>query len=372
MSNTTDTHENARIVLFSGGTALNPTARQLKQYTARTLHLLPPFDSGGSSAELRRHWPIAAVGDLRSRLLALADETRPCAAARAALLARRLPEVLAADTAADAVLSVWLDEASTLGDDDNWSWLCAQLASLIATLPESFERAGASFGNLMLAAAMVRGGETLSGASDQLAQALQARGQAHAVVDANLHLGARLADGRVLIGQHQLTGKEHAPVSSRIIDTWLNQGLDHKQAGHCTISENLASAIRGAALIVYGPGSFHSSLMAQLLPQGVCTAIAQSRARKVYVPNLGDDPELFDCPPAQALELLLARLRHDQPDAADVLDTLLIDPSQRPHFAAAAGCVSTPLATPDGRAHDPDALARALLNLLPGERTSRL
>lgn len=105
MSNTTDTQKNARIVLFSGGTALNPTARQLKQYTARTLHLLPPFDSGGSSAELRRHWPIAAVGDLRSRLLALADETRPCAAARAALLARRLPEVLAEDTAADAVLS---------------------------------------------------------------------------------------------------------------------------------------------------------------------------------------------------------------------------------------------------------------------------
>ena len=64
-----------RLLFFSGGTALNGLCRFLKAYTHKSIHLMTPFDSGGSSAQLRRAFNMPAIGDLRSRLLALADET---------------------------------------------------------------------------------------------------------------------------------------------------------------------------------------------------------------------------------------------------------------------------------------------------------
>ncbi len=372
MSKATDRHQGARIVLFSGGTAMNPTARQLKQYTAQTLHLLPPFDSGGSSAELRRHWPIAAVGDLRSRLIALADDTHPTAHLRAQLLDQRLPESDLGH-ALPSLLKTWADEALALNDGDpDWTWLCVQLRTFVRSLPPGFELAGASFGNLILAAGLIVGHEDLPTVSERLAHALHARGQAHAIVDANLHLAARLANGQCLIGQHQLTGKERSPISSPIVETWLNQGLDNIQPGQCEISATLATVIRRADLIVYGPGSFHSSLMAQFLPTGVCAAITASRAHKVYVPNLGHDPELLGCSPDDALHMLTSRLRDGSASNTPAIDSILVDTARRGDFPCDAPCINAALATADGKTHDPTQLAQALLELLSGPFTSRL
>ena len=64
-----------RILFFSGGSALRKPSRVLKQYTHNSIHLITPFDSGGSSARLREAFGMLSVGDLRNRLLALADET---------------------------------------------------------------------------------------------------------------------------------------------------------------------------------------------------------------------------------------------------------------------------------------------------------
>lgn len=68
-------HLGPRILFFSGGSALNGISRRLKQYTFNSMHLITPFDSGGSSQTLRQAFDMPAVGDLRSRLMALADES---------------------------------------------------------------------------------------------------------------------------------------------------------------------------------------------------------------------------------------------------------------------------------------------------------
>ena len=66
-----------KIVFFSGGTALREVASCLTQYTKNATYLITPFDSGGSSAVLRQAFSMPAVGDLRSRLISLADRTSP-------------------------------------------------------------------------------------------------------------------------------------------------------------------------------------------------------------------------------------------------------------------------------------------------------
>jgi hypothetical protein len=63
------------ILFFSGGTALNKLSTRLKTFTHNSIHLVTPFDSGGSSAKLRKSFDMPAIGDLRSRMVALADET---------------------------------------------------------------------------------------------------------------------------------------------------------------------------------------------------------------------------------------------------------------------------------------------------------
>ncbi len=56
-----------RILFFSGGSALNGLCKALKHYTHNSTHLVTPFDSGGSSAELRNAFNMPSIGDLRSR-----------------------------------------------------------------------------------------------------------------------------------------------------------------------------------------------------------------------------------------------------------------------------------------------------------------
>ena len=54
---------------------MRSVSRELKTRTWRSVHIVTPFDSGGSSARLRTALGMPAIGDLRNRLLALADES---------------------------------------------------------------------------------------------------------------------------------------------------------------------------------------------------------------------------------------------------------------------------------------------------------
>jgi len=64
-----------RVLFFSGGSALRHLSSILTKYTYNSIHLITPFDSGGSSASLRRAFKMLAIGDIRNRLMALADQT---------------------------------------------------------------------------------------------------------------------------------------------------------------------------------------------------------------------------------------------------------------------------------------------------------
>ena len=62
-----------RILFFSGGSALRKTSEELVYYTHNSIHVITPVDSGGSSAVLRDALQMPAIGDIRNRMMALAD-----------------------------------------------------------------------------------------------------------------------------------------------------------------------------------------------------------------------------------------------------------------------------------------------------------
>jgi uncharacterized cofD-like protein len=116
-------------------------------------------------------------------------------------------------------------------------------------------------------------------------------------------------------------------------------------------------AIAAADQVVLGPGSLFTSVLATAVVPGIRDALSATRARKVYVCNLHQqDPETSGYDAAAHVAALLAH--GIEPDVG------LGDPEAIPTGEVPIPWVERPLARPDGLAHDPARLARALQELL--------
>ena len=282
-----------RLLFFSGGTALGPLSRTLIDYTHNSIHLITPFDSGGSSAELRRAFGMPAVGDLRNRLMALADHSVKGNPAVARLFAYRFPK-----DARNEDLRGRL-KAMSQGDDDRVAAVPDPFRKLIRThlrffqkaMPDDFDLRGASIGNLVLAGGYLNNDRHLDPVIFLFAKLAEVRGLVRAMVNADLHLAARLADGRLLVGQHLLTGREVPPLTSRIDHVFLTENKKAPRPVRPDIRHKIRELIQEADLICYPMGSFYSSLVANLLPLGVVDSVAARDCPKVFIPNTGRDKE---------------------------------------------------------------------------------
>lgn len=306
-----DPAHGARILFFSGGTALRGLAPVLAERTHRSRHIVTPFDSGGSSAELRDAFRMPAVGDLRNRLMALADMSVPGNREVHDLLAFRFPwesEQLALSKLLDVMVA---GQARQIRDipEPTKSTIREHLEAFCAAKPDGFDLRGASVGNLVLTGGYLAEGRRLEPVLRLFSRLVGARGIVRPVVDDDLHLAARLADGSVIVGQHRMTGKEVPGPTSPIERLFLTRpgvedgeggrarlrdGLDDGlQAGEHrpVISDDVRDLIVSSDLVCYPVGSFYTSLIANLLPAGVSDAVAKTEAIKLYVPNPSHDPE---------------------------------------------------------------------------------
>jgi CofD-related protein of GAK system len=316
-----------RILFFSGGSALRGIVRELKQSTWNSIHILTPFDSGGSSAEIRRAFHMLSVGDLRNRMLALADEGPEGDPALFELLAFRLP------TDADRGelrrrLHGMVDGSDQLiepVENPVRAIVRELLGSVAETMPEDFDLRGASIGNLVLAGGYLREERYMASVLKELSEFVRVRGIVRPVTEQDLQLGAVLEDGSELIGQHRLTGKHEAPPASPIRDIFLARDGVRTQA---SATVEVLDLIANAEMIVYPVGSFFTSVLCNLLPAGVGRAIVESDAPKIYLPNAGDDPEQTNVPMEEAVARIAAAVRADageETDLKSIVSTVLCD-----------------------------------------------
>jgi len=320
------------ILFFSGGSALRRVSRRLKRFTHNSTHLITPFDSGGSSATLRQAFGMLSVGDLRNRMIALADESVQGNPAVYDLFSYRL-DVDAPQEELLARLRRICD-----GDDPLVARVRVPLGEIIrnylgffcAAMPRDFDLRGASIGNLILAGGYLNHGHRIEPVLFLFSQLVEVRGTVRAVVTDDLHLVAELANGDVVVGQHRITGKEVPPLRSRISDIYLSRSVDRVERASAEIDAQTRGLIHDAELICYPIGSFFTSVLATLEPTGVGVAIADNGCPKVYVPNLGDDPELFGMSVRAQVDTLLRKLRSDAGElpARRFLDCVLVDSSR--------------------------------------------
>lgn len=302
-----------RILFFSGGSALTEASRVLKKFTHNSVHLVTPFDSGGSSAKLRQAFQMPSIGDLRSRMMALADETVTGHPEVYQLFTYRFPT-----DAKQRSLASQLDDMVE-GRDPMVAPISNPMRQLIRNqlgffrdaMPEDFDLRGASIGNLILAGGYLNNHQQLDPIIFLFSKLVEVRGTVRAMVDNDLYLGAELEDGSCVIGQHRMTGKEFAPLSLAVKRLFLTRRLDKCVETETTVRKKNRKLISKSDLLCYPPGSFYSSLLANLLPHGVGKAIAGPDCPKVYIPSLGPDPEQIGMTFDRMVTTLIKQLRVD-------------------------------------------------------------
>jgi CofD-related protein of GAK system len=319
-----------RILFFSGGSALNDVSRVLKNYTHNSIHLVTPFDSGGSSAKLRQAFDMPSIGDLRSRLVALADETVTGHPEVYDLMTYRFPLKALKGDLLGQLESMIRGRHPLVEPVSNpiRRIIRNQLGYFYDAMPAKFDLHGASIGNLILSGGYLNNHEHLDPVIFMFEKLVGVQGIVRAVVNDNFHLSAELEDGRRIVGQHLLTGKEVSSPESPVKHLCLSRDLDKHTPVKSKLRKKNHKLIQQADLIVYPPGSFYSSLVANLLPQGVGAAIAENDCPKVYVPNLGTDPEQLGMSLNKGVRRLMHYLQRDVPDNSArgrMLNFMLLD-----------------------------------------------
>lgn len=214
-----------KIVAIGGGTGLSTLLRGLKQYTGNLTAVVTVADDGGSSGRLRQELGLPAPGDLRNCIAALAD----------------------AEPLMTKLFQYRFNEGSGLE--------------------------GHSFGNLFIAAMSSVTGN-FEDAVRETSRVLAVRGQILPSTLANVTLSAVTEDDESIHGESNITER-----GSRIKQVFIHP--ENAQANPDAIR-----AILDADMIVIGPGSLYTSVLPNLLVDGIRRAIEMSKGIKVYVCNV--------------------------------------------------------------------------------------
>lgn len=315
------------LLFFSGGTGPKELSRLLAASSISSVHIISTFDSGRSSKSLRRAFAIPALGDLRNRLLALADTTKTPASVLD-FLSFRLPANGNSEYLRECLL--------TLDKPDNEAWAALApnerrrvyegMHQFLLRMPQTFDPFNASLGNLVLAGAYLEAGRNFEPAIRFFADLVHAVGIVMPICSENLHLAAELEDGGQVMGQDNFKN-----LSCKIRRLFLTVHEPRADANfdetpcHPPLYEPAKKYLESCDLICFPMGSFYSSILANTLVKGVGKAVAQNPCPKIFIPNSGYDPEAVSINIAEQARLLIKSLTNDTTNNKKFLDYILVD-----------------------------------------------
>jgi uncharacterized cofD-like protein len=152
-------------------------------------------------------------------------------------------------------------------------------------VPAGFDFGNGSIGNFILTGAYLAHDNDINAAILEFRRLLGISGHVWpSSIQPDVELSARLGSGFEVYGQHIVTSLDAEEAALGITDI----ALSAKVSGD-TVRANplILGAIARANAIVFGPGSFYSSILPHLLVQGVPQALAANRkARRIFIGNI--------------------------------------------------------------------------------------
>ncbi|EFN50692.1 hypothetical protein CHLNCDRAFT_8355, partial [Chlorella variabilis] len=314
------------LVVFSGGTAFNSVAGHMRQLTTRIAHVLPVSDDGGSTAEIVRVLGGPAVGDIRSRCLRLADDSDEEARAVRRLLAHRLHGKDSRAAKLEWYSIVEGEDALWEGISDAYkdiirSFLVHFHANIMRQSTKRFDYRGGSVGNFFFAGARIffRSLEAAIFLFSRVARIPEGSLVLPAIcTEEHITLGAELLDGRLIVGQHQIshpsaTGApccscrsppcsgSHlallpAPACACLPAAAHAEGDTHEHEVAPAPNPRVLAELERADAVIYGMGSLYTSIAPSLVLKGVGECIAAAAVPKIFMLNGALDRETSCCP----------------------------------------------------------------------------
>lgn len=306
-----------RVVALGGGHGLAASLKALRRVTNRLTAVVTVADDGGSSGRLRREFDILPPGDLRMALAALCGD--------------------------DEEGRVWADV-------------------LQSRFGGSGPLAGHAIGNLLIAGLWERLNDPVAGL-DMVGRLLEVQGRVLPMSSVPLDIEAEVIgmdpdhpdEAASIRGQDRVARVPGRVVSVRLVP-------DSPPA--CT--ETLA-AVNNADYLVFGPGSWFTSVIPHLLVPDLARAIIESPAQRILALNLVPADETEGYTAAEHIEALAAHAPQLR------LEYVVCDPSfveNDPHvetYAQALGAklVVAPVRMRDGSPrHDPNRLASVFADIM--------
>jgi uncharacterized cofD-like protein len=273
------------IVIFSGGTAQRQITIALARRGLAVTRIVPAWDSGGSSRAIRQALGILPVGDIRQALMTLAyAEGRAGEAVR--IFNARLSDTDDARQLARefAFYREGKHPAFAAMDGNLRDAIHAHLARFAEAVGENVDLRRGSIGNFVLTGAFLANGNDINRAITEFRALLRIAGNVWPSSAGNdLMLIATLKDGRIVREQHRITALREADAKTGIADVAL--------AGHAAVNKAALKAVASADVIVFGPGSFFTSLLPHLKVEGIAGAIAQAGTPSLFIGNMLEDQE---------------------------------------------------------------------------------
>ncbi|WBB75453.1 uridine diphosphate-N-acetylglucosamine-binding protein YvcK [Micromonospora sp. WMMD1128] len=330
-----------RVVAFGGGHGLSASLRALR-------HCVPGLDlditavvtvgdDGGSSGRLRAERGGLPPGDLRQALVALSGD-HPATRRSAALFQHRFAAVATPAPALGA------PAAAGVGDP----------------------LAGHAVGNLLLHGLMELLGDPVA-ALDHAGAMLGAVGRVLPMSRQPVGIEARVrgADPAHPDEVSTVRGQHQVAVTSGTVES-----LRLAPAAPAACAEAV-DAVRAADWLVFGPGSWYTSVLPHLLVPGLADAIVSSAARRLVTLNLVAEKETSGLSLPDHLDTLRRYLPELKVDMVLADSTAVGDPVAVERAAESLGArlVLAPVAVTDGTPrHDPAALGAALVPVLGADR----
>jgi 2-phospho-L-lactate transferase/gluconeogenesis factor (CofD/UPF0052 family) len=318
-----------RIVLFSGGSGTGSIASALLRNPQLALTVvINAYDDGHSTGRLRRFIPgMLGPSDVRKNINRMMPASQDRHAALRFLSDHRLPrkypfedgmkltQALAEDRQ-DQVPGLMREKFDQLSVKQAKSFQgyfrsFLEYARDEAAHGNCFDFDDCALGNILFAGCYLQEGRNFNDTTEAFSKFFEIQGRILNVTRGeNLFLMARTEEGTVIRGEAELVSREN---SSRIHDLFLidervyrdtieldrtlsESALDGLIASGRRIPEinsEAKEAIETADVIVYGPGTQHSSLLPSYLTRGVAEAIAANKnADKVFISNIRRDVDI--------------------------------------------------------------------------------
>jgi len=218
-----------KVVVIGGGTGVYTALSGLKKYNYNLSVIVSMSDNGGSTGLLREEFGVLPPGDIRRALIALSDSNN-----------------------------------KILSDLFNFRF------------EENSSFKGHSLGNLLLTAL-----EKITGNFDkavkEAVKILNVKGDVIPVTLTPTLLCAELENGEIIKGETNIDIPKHDG-TLKVKKVFLEPSAK--------ANKRATTAIKQADIIILGPGDLYTSILPNLIVEGIKDAVIKSKAKKIYIVNI--------------------------------------------------------------------------------------